>query len=82
MTTKEAINFLIQQKRISQAQIAKSVGVSRQLVNYWVKGLSIPSRKTYQKLKEVFPELPEIDDITVESPRGAKNGKSNSMGVK
>ena len=57
MSTVEKIFNLIQQRGLSQIEVAKGAGISAALFPQWKKGLQNPSLKTLQKLADYF-EVP------------------------
>lgn len=54
MTLGEKIRVLRTSSQLSQESIAALVGVSRQSVSKWEKGLAIPSAENLKRLSEIF----------------------------
>lgn len=52
---------ILKQQNISQADFARHIGVSRQAVNYWVKGKNYPSKKLI-KMISAYLKVP-IDKL-------------------
>lgn len=48
------LNFYINKNNLKQLEIAKSIGVSPQTFNTWVKGIAIPRMGKIQKLADYF----------------------------
>lgn len=45
--------------KVPVTHVAEMVGVDDQSVHAWERGLATPTRANWEKLKGVFPELPE-----------------------
>lgn len=54
MTLGEKIRVLRTSSQLSQESIAALIGVSRQSVSKWEKGLAIPSAENLKRLSEIF----------------------------
>lgn len=57
--SKDALILYRQQNKITQGEMAKLIGVSRQTYNYWEKGISVPCEKYLSRLTEVVGAKPE-----------------------
>lgn len=49
---------ILEQKKISQSELARRLGVARQQVFYWCRGVEPykPSKKYQEKIKEILGE--------------------------
>ena len=50
----ERIKFLREQKRLTQAELAKKLGITRSSVNAWEMGISVPSTQYIVELANIF----------------------------
>ena len=50
----DRITFLREQKGISQATLAKQLGITRSSVNAWELGISVPSTQYIVELADIF----------------------------
>ncbi len=50
----ERIKFLREQKKLTQAELAKRLGITRSSVNAWEMGISIPSTQYIVELADIF----------------------------
>lgn len=48
------IKHLREQKKLSQADLAKKLGITRSSVNAWEQGISVPSTQYIIELSELF----------------------------
>ncbi len=48
------IKLLLEEKGVSQAELAESVGVSQAMISYIVKGLKTPSVTLLKRISEYF----------------------------
>ena len=73
----QKINSLLNERGLSQEQLAKEIGVSRQTVNYYVNGKSLPTSDVLIKIAEFF-------SVTVESLFATQTEKEevNTMKIK
>ena len=73
----QKINSLLNESELSQEQLAKEIGVSRQTVNYYVNGKSLPTSDVLIKIAEFF-------GVTVESlfATQAEKEEVNPMKIK
>lgn len=71
------LTSLLNEKGISQEQLAQKIGVSRQTVNYYVNGRTLPTSEVLMRIAEYF-------NVTVESMLSMPNEKDedNQMKVK
>lgn len=44
----------IQASGLTQAEIAKRLGIKRQSVNNWCRGIAVPSLRQYEKLLKIL----------------------------
>lgn len=61
----------------SQGEVGKWLGVAPQVVSSWERGIHKPSRKSWGRLKKVFPrEFRELRDHyePSQTPRGRQDG--------
>lgn len=47
-------------KNFYQASVAEKIGVSWQTVSAWEKNRAIPTEEEYEKLLQIFPDLPPL----------------------
>lgn len=50
----EKIKFLREQKKYTQAELAKKLGITRSSVNAWELGISVPSTQYLVELSNIF----------------------------
>lgn len=50
----ERIKFLREQKELTQAELAKKLGITRSSVNAWEMGISVPSTQYIVELANIF----------------------------
>ena len=50
----ERIKFLREQKGLTQAELAKKLGITRSSVNAWEMGISVPSTQYIVELANIF----------------------------
>lgn len=50
----ERIKFLREQKELTQAELAKKLGITRSSVNAWEMGISVPSTQYIVELASIF----------------------------
>lgn len=50
----DRIKFLREQKRLSQAELAKLLGITRSSINAWELGISVPSTQYLVELASIF----------------------------
>ena len=56
------LDVVLKQKKVSQAQLARWIGVSKVSVSYWVRGINNPSYDTLVKIAKALNCT--IDEIT------------------
>ena len=54
LTMAERIKFLLEKLELTQAEIARRLGISRAGVNAWEMGLSVPSTQYVVELAKIF----------------------------
>ena len=63
----------------SQTKFAKAMGVSPQLINYWVQGKTIPSPENMKQLSKVLKKsIGEIQNIFTGEEEAETKDKNNS----
>lgn len=52
--TAKKLNILLQERNLTQAEVAKSIGVSPQTFNTWCKGIALPRMGKLEKIADYF----------------------------
>lgn len=68
----DRIKRLREQKSMTQAELAKRLGITRASVNGWEMGLSVPSTQRLVELADIF-------DVSIDFLLGRKNSSSVSV---
>jgi transcriptional regulator with XRE-family HTH domain len=61
----------LRERGVSQAELARAVGVSPQAVSYWVTGQKQPSSQVEEKLREFLQSRPRVESGRPGDPSGA-----------
>lgn len=68
MTFGEKLSYLRKQANLTQSDLADNLNISRQAVNKWEKGISLPDIDNIQKLSSIFNiSIDELLDYKIEN---------------
>jgi len=59
----EIIKKYLKNSKIKQNKLASKIGISQALMSAWINEISLPSIKTYQKLKKIISVVPFVDRV-------------------
>ena len=67
----------------SQAKFAKKMGVSPQLINYWVKGKTVPSDMNMKKLSKILnKDIKDIQKIFINNEKNKNTNNEENINLK